>query len=57
MATDSWTDPSRGTNNDVIVTYIRRRVEKMIRVITIYDERDVRTRERQVRKTSWSRII
>jgi hypothetical protein len=57
LASDKRTDLSRGANDDVIVTDVQRRGEKMMRVINIYDQRDVRTRERQARKTNWSRII
>jgi endonuclease/exonuclease/phosphatase (EEP) superfamily protein YafD len=57
LATDERTNLSRGTNDDVIVTDVKRRGEKMTRVINIYDQRDVRTRERQARKINWSRII
>jgi hypothetical protein len=57
LATDERTDLSRGANDDVIVTDVKRRGEKMTRVINIYDQRDVRTRERQARKINRSRII
>jgi hypothetical protein len=57
LATDERTDLSRGANDDVIVTDVKRRGEKMTRVINIYDQRDVRTMERQARKINWSRII
>jgi len=57
LATDERTDLSRGANDDVIVTEFKRRGEKMTRVIYIYDQRDMRTMERQARKIHWSRII
>jgi len=57
LATDERTDLSRGTNDDVIVTDVKRRGEKTTMVINIYDQREVHTRERQVRKINWSRII
>jgi hypothetical protein len=57
LATDEQTDLSRGANDDVIVTDVKRRTEKMTRVINIYDQTDLRTREREARKINWSRII
>ena len=56
-ATDERTDLSRGANDDVIVTDFMRRGEKVSRVINMYDQRVVRTRERHTRKINWSRII
>jgi len=57
LATDERTDLSRGVNEDVIVTDVTRRGEKMMKVITKYNQRDVRTRDRHARKINWSRII
>jgi len=57
LATDEWTALSRGANDDVIVTDVKRRGEKMARIINTSDQRDVRTRERPARKINWSRII
>jgi len=57
FATDERRDLSRGANNDVNVTNVKRRVEKIMRAINIYDQRDVQTRVRQARKINWSRII
>jgi len=57
LATDEWTHLCRGANDNVIVTDVMRRGEKMTRVINIYDQRDVQTRERQARKMNCSRII
>jgi hypothetical protein len=37
FATDERKDQSRGANDDVIVTDIKRRGEKMMRVSNIYD--------------------
>jgi endonuclease/exonuclease/phosphatase (EEP) superfamily protein YafD len=56
-ATDEWTNLSSGANDNVIVTDVKRRGEKMTKVINIYNQRDVRTRQRQARKINWSRII
>ena len=57
MATHERTVLSRGENDDVIVTTVKRRGENMTRVINIYDQSDVRTRKRKARKLNWSRII
>lgn len=45
LATDEQTDLSRGANDDVIVTDVNRRGEKMMRIINIYDQRDAQTGE------------
>ena len=57
LATDERTDLSGGTNDDLIVTDVKRRGVKMTRIINIYDQRDVQTREKQARKIHRSRII
>jgi len=57
FATDERTDLRRGANNNVSVTDVKRRGEMITRVINIYNQRDVQTRERQARKINWSRII
>jgi endonuclease/exonuclease/phosphatase (EEP) superfamily protein YafD len=57
LATDERRDLNRGTNNDLIVTDVKARGEKMKRGINIYDQRDVRTRERPARIMNSSRII
>jgi len=57
LATDEGTDLSRSRNDYVIVTDVKIRGEKMTRVINIYHQRDVRTRERQARKVNWGRTI
>lgn len=45
LATDECTVLSMGTNNDVIVTYVKRLREDMMRVMNICNERDVQTGE------------
>jgi hypothetical protein len=44
-------------NDDVILTDVQTRGEKMTRVINICDQRDLQTRERQARNINWSSII
>jgi hypothetical protein len=56
-ATDERTDLSRGSNDDVMVTDIKRRGEKMTRIINVYDQRVEQTGERRARKLNWHRAI
>jgi len=57
LATDKWTDLSRGANDDDMVTDVKRRGEKMTTIINVYDQRDVQTGERRARKLNWHRAI
>jgi len=57
LATNQQTDLSRGANDNVIVSDVRRRGEKIMRIINIYDQSDMQTRARQAKKTNWYRII
>jgi len=57
LATDERTHLSRGANDDVMVTDVRRRGENMTRIINVYDQRDVQTGERRARKLNWHRAI
>jgi len=41
LATDKRTDLSRGANDDVMVTDVKRSGEKMTRIIDVYDLREV----------------
>jgi len=42
---DEQTDLSRGANEDVIATDVRRRGERIMRIVNVYDQR-TRIRER-----------
>ena len=57
LATDERTDLSRGANDDVKVTDVKRRRGQMTRIINVYDQRDVQTGERRARKLNWHRSI
>jgi len=57
LATDERGDLSMGANDNVIVTNVKRRGEKMTRIINVYDQRDVQTGERRARKLNWHRAI
>jgi hypothetical protein len=50
LVVDEWTDLSRGANDDVIATDVRRRGEKITRIVNIYNEKDARSGERPARK-------
>jgi len=54
LAMDKRIDLSRGTNNDVVVTDVKRRGEKMTRIIHVYDQRDIQTGERPARMRNWN---
>jgi len=43
LASDEWTELSRGAKDGVIVIDVRRRREKMRRVFNSYNQREVRT--------------
>jgi len=45
LATDKRPDLNRGTNDDVMVTDVKRRGENMTRIIKVFDQRDVQTGE------------
>jgi hypothetical protein len=46
LVVDERTDSSRGANDDVIVTDVRRRGEKTTRIVHISDHRDAQSGER-----------
>jgi len=47
MVVDDRTDLSRGANDDVITTDVRRRGEKTTRIINVYNQKDVQSGERE----------
>ena len=53
---DERKDSSRGANDDVIVTDVRRSGEKITRIVNIYDQRDTPSGETLARKLSWQRV-
>jgi len=54
---DEQTDLSRGANEDVIATDIRRRGERIPRIINVYDQKNRHLGERPPRKLNWQRVI
>jgi hypothetical protein len=57
LVVDERTDQSRGANDDVIATDLRRRGEKITRIVKIYNQKDVRLEERPARKVDGQRVI
>ena len=57
LVVDERTDLSRGANDDVIVTDVRRGGEKITRIVNVYDQRDTQSGESQVQKVNWQRVI
>jgi hypothetical protein len=46
-------DMRKGANDDVIVTDVRTRGEKVTRIVNIYDQKDMQLGERPARKLRW----
>jgi hypothetical protein len=57
LVVDERTDLSRGANDDVIATDVRRRGEKITRIVNVYDQRDGQSGERPAQKLTWQRVI
>jgi len=59
LVVDERTDLTRGANGDVIATDVRRRGEKITRIVNVYNETDTQLgeRERPARKLNWQRVI
>jgi len=54
---DERTDLRRGANEDVITTNVRRRGERITRIINVYDQKNTHLGERPARKLIWQRVI
>jgi endonuclease/exonuclease/phosphatase family metal-dependent hydrolase len=50
-------DLSGGANYNGIVTDIRRRAGKILRIVNIYNQRNMQSEERQSQKFNWQRVI
>jgi len=50
LVVGEWTDLSRGANEDVITTDIRRRGERIMRIVNVYDQKNTHSGERPARK-------
>jgi len=57
LVVDERMDLSRGAQDDVIVTDVRRRGEKRTRIVNVYDQRDTQSGERQAQKLNWQSVI
>jgi len=57
LVVDEQTDLSRGANDDVIATDVRRRGEKIMRIVNIYDQKDAWSGERPARKLDCQRVL
>jgi hypothetical protein len=59
LVVDEGTELSRGANDNVIATDIRRRGEKITRIVNIYNQNDgeLGERDRLARKLNWQRVI
>ena len=54
---DHQTDISRGANEDVIATAVGCRGEMITGIITIYEQKNMHSGERQGRMMNWQRVI
>lgn len=54
---DELTDLGRGANINVKVTDVRRRGEKIMRIVNVYDQRDTQLGERQSQKVELQSVI
>jgi hypothetical protein len=57
LVVDQQTDLSGGANNKVILTDIRRRGEKITRIVNVYNQKDTQSRETPARKLNWQSVI
>jgi len=57
LVVDERTDSSRGANNYVIVPDVRKRGEKITRIVNVYDPRDTQSGESQAQEVNWERVI
>jgi len=53
LVVDERMDLTRGADDDVIATDVRRRGEKITRIVNIYNQKDARSGERPARKLDW----
>jgi hypothetical protein len=56
LVVNAWTDLSRGANDDVIGSDVRRRGEKMMRIVNVYAQRDEQSGEKPAQKLNWQRL-
>jgi len=57
LVVDERTECSRGANDDVIATDVRRRAERIKRFVNVYDQKNTHSGERLARKLNWQSLI
>jgi hypothetical protein len=57
LVVDERTDLSRGANEVVIATDIRRSGERITRIVNVYDQKNTHSGERPARMLDWRRVI
>jgi hypothetical protein len=57
LVVDEWMDLSSGTNEDVTANDVRRRGERITRIVNVFDQKNTHSGERPTRKLSWQRVI
>jgi len=57
LVVDEQTDSSRGANDDVIATDVRRRGERILRIANVCDQKKTHLRESPAREWTWRRVI
>jgi len=56
LVVDERMDLSRGANDNVIATDVRRRKETITRIVNVYDRKDTQSGERSAWKLNWQRV-
>jgi len=57
LVVDEQTDLSRGANEYVIATNVRRRGERITRIVNVYNQKNTHSGERPASKLNWQRVI
>jgi len=57
LVVDERTDLSTGANEDAIATDVRRRGERIKRIVNVYNQKNTHSGERPARKFNWQRVI
>jgi hypothetical protein len=57
LVVDERTDLSRGANEDIIPTDVRRRGERIMRIVNVTDQMNTHSGERPAQKLNWQRVI
>jgi len=57
LTTSERTDWNKSAGDDLIVVHTKRKGEKLIRIVNIYDQRATETGERPARRLNWQKIM